>query len=157
MVRVLVRLFGFCYNESMSMEQSSSFTLSETVSQEEIDAIRERVARCTKSWEPSSTRLGTSYSIHGNMIVFWSHVDENGDACESFAKGSTMYLAKADTLQGLPIYEWETANHSIEPLRDLIKQEKWEVDDMSGAICRTYEPFQGESESDLLACCVRFH
>ena len=124
----------------------SSVTLSETLSQEEIDAIRARVARCPKSWDPSSTRLGTSWSVYHNatpsnesILVQWTHYDENGEPTTPFEIGSVQCVLKVDTLGGVPVYEWGTALNESRLIQDLIDQEGWVVSECD-AVFVSLEP-----------------
>ena len=124
----------------MSNLTPSSDTLSVTLSQEEIDAIRARVARCAKSWNPSSTPKGTSWNVYGILLVQWTHFDEDGEPTTPFERGSVQCVLKVDTLGGTPVYEWETALNDPALIGDLITQEGWEVDPDVGSIFVSLEP-----------------
>ena len=100
-----------------------------------------------KSWDPSSTPKGTSWSVFYNatprnesILVQWTHFDENGFPTTPFERGSIQSVQKVDTLNGEPIYEWETALNDPALIGDLIKQEGWVVDPDIGSIFLSFEP-----------------
>ena len=119
---------------------TSSVTKSETLTLAEIDAIRARVAQCTKSWDPSSTPKGTSWSVHGERLVQWTHFDIDGEPTTPFAAGSVQCILKVDTLGGTPVYEWETELNDPNLIQDLIEQEGWVVDREAGSIFVSFDP-----------------
>ena len=93
-----------------------------------------------KSWEPSSTPKGTSWTLHGILLVQWTHFDGNGFPTTPFEHGSIQSIQKVDTLGGEPIYEWETALNDPALIGDLITQEGWMVDPDIGSIFLSFEP-----------------
>jgi hypothetical protein len=93
-----------------------------------------------QTFDASSTPKGTSWSVHGNLLVQWTHFCIDGEPTTPFESGSVRYILKVDTLQGQPVYEWETHLNSHNLIKDLILAEGWEVDEMCGSICASFEP-----------------